>query len=111
MDLLKLDTLTEKTDWDNGDWGGFQEPPESPAHTSLAACRKACHDHHECLSYTYNSSRQCIFVRSMRLGSQKINPPESQLSAGWDVENIKKWRMSHQCPKALWVQPSLKRIF
>ncbi|RHZ56605.1 uncharacterized protein CDV56_107576 [Aspergillus thermomutatus] len=111
MDFLKLGTFAEKVDWDNGDWGGFQERPESPAHSSFSACRTACHDHPQCLSYTYDSSGHCIFVRAIRLGSEKVNPPESRLSAGWDAEKIKDWQARHRCEKPMWVKPSLKRIF
>ncbi|KAK1148815.1 hypothetical protein N8T08_008700 [Aspergillus melleus] len=108
---LKLGVLEQKSEWDNGDWGGFQEPPESPAHRSFDDCREACHEHAECLSYTYDFAGHCVFVRTMRLGSRKPHTPEVKLSAGWDVQKIKNWRANHRCEKPLWMKPSTTRIF
>ncbi|KAB8077294.1 hypothetical protein BDV29DRAFT_62020 [Aspergillus leporis] len=111
FDYLRLGTYESKSDWDNGDWGGFQEPAESPAHASLEACRTACHGHAECLSYTYDYAGHCIFVRTIRLGHKQPATAEVRLSAGWDVEKIRNWRASHQCDNPKWVKPSLTRIF
>lgn len=106
-----MGTFESKANWDNGDWGGFREPDESPAHVSMEACRTACHEHTECLSYTYDHSGHCIFVRTMRLGHTKPPTQEARLSAGWDVEKMQNWRASHRCEKPMWVKPSITRIF
>ncbi|KAB8235013.1 glycosyltransferase family 31 protein [Aspergillus alliaceus] len=99
-----------KVNWDNGDWGGWQEPAPSPAHRSLEACREACHNHPECFSYTYHDSgHHCVFVPSVRLGAQK--PATLRLSAGWDLDKIKQWRDTHQCRRPQWMKPSTDRIF
>ncbi|OJJ37566.1 hypothetical protein ASPWEDRAFT_39284 [Aspergillus wentii DTO 134E9] len=112
IDYHKIGTFEQKTDWDNGDWGGWQEPLESPGHASMAACKAACHDHPECLEYTYDSSGHCVFVRTVRLGGPKTDLPDgNRLSAGWDLEKIANWRNGRQCEKPLWVKPSITRIF
>ncbi|KAF9889336.1 hypothetical protein FE257_007446 [Aspergillus nanangensis] len=111
FEYLQLGTFERKPEWDNGDWGGFQEPGDSTAHTSFEACRTSCHAHSECLSYTYDHSGHCVFVRTMRLGANKPFSAEVQLSAGWDTEKIQHWRARHQCGKAEWMKPSLTRIF
>ncbi|KAE8168551.1 hypothetical protein BDV40DRAFT_251074 [Aspergillus tamarii] len=111
FEYTRMGTFESKADWDNGDWGGFREPDESPAHVSMEACRTACHEHTECLSYTYDHSGHCIFVRTMRLGHTKPPTQEVRLSAGWDVEKMQNWRASHRCEKPMWVKPSITRIF
>ncbi|RHZ52634.1 glycosyltransferase family 31 protein [Aspergillus thermomutatus] len=112
FEYTKLGTVEYKTDWDNGDWGGWQEPSHSPAHSSLEACTKACHEHPECFSYTYDHSGHCIFVPSIRLGAHKpATEDTSRLSAGWDLEKIKQWRDAHKCRRPQWVKPSTDRIF
>ena len=112
LEYLKLGTVDYMPDWDNGDWGGWQEPPESPAHGSFDACETGCHDHPECLSFTYDSSGHCVFVRTMRLGAKKtLGDSTVRLSSGWDLDKIQRWRASHRCEKAQWVKPSTKRIF
>jgi hypothetical protein len=111
FEYTKLGTLDYKTDWDNGDWGGWQEPPESPAHSSVEACAKACHEHPQCFSYTYVHSGHCVFVPSMRLGAQKPATKDTTLSAGWDLEKIKQFRDTHKCQRPQWVKPSTERIF
>ncbi|KAJ5914654.1 hypothetical protein N7504_003537 [Penicillium tannophilum] len=109
-DYLQLGKLPDKVDWDNGDFGGHVEPPESPAHASLSACRQACEESDACLSFTWNSSGQCVFVRSIRLGAGKKVPP-NELTAGWDNSGIQRWRESNICEAPMWMKPSLKRIF
>lgn len=111
FEYLELGTFERKPEWDNGDWGGFQEPADSPAHRSFEDCRSACHDHAECLSYTYDHAGHCVFVRTMRLGSNKPFTPEVHLSAGWDVDKINQWRATHPCEQPQWMKPSLRRIF
>ncbi|KAE8347585.1 hypothetical protein BDV24DRAFT_121044 [Aspergillus arachidicola] len=111
FEYTRMGIFESKPDWDNGDWGGFREPDESPAHISMEACRTACHEHAECLSYTYDHSGHCIFVRTMRLGHSKPPTKEVRLSAGWDVAKMRNWRASHQCEKPMWVKPSITRIF
>ncbi|KAE8349587.1 hypothetical protein BDV28DRAFT_140920 [Aspergillus coremiiformis] len=111
FEFQKLGTFDTKAEWDNGDWGGFREPDDSPAHTSMDACRIACHKHTECLSYTYDDIGNCIFVPTIRLGHSTPATKEVRLSAGWDVEKIQDWRASHQCERPMWVKPSLTRIF
>jgi hypothetical protein len=106
-----MGTFDHRSDWDNADWGGWQESPESPAHTSFEACGKACHDNADCLSYTYSSSGHCFFIRSMRLGDKRPVNPEDRQTAGWDLEKMQKWRESHRCESVQWVKPSLTRIF
>jgi hypothetical protein len=111
MDFLELGTFAEKEDWDNGDWGGFQEPLGSPAHASFDACRNACHAHPQCFSYTYNSSGHCVFVRAIRFGSRKLTSSGPRFFAGWDVEKITEWKAKRHCNKPMWMKPSLQRIF
>ncbi|KAJ5815751.1 hypothetical protein N7474_007528 [Penicillium riverlandense] len=111
FEYTRMGELADKEDWDNGEWGGFQDPLESPAHRSFEACRSACHDHDHCLSFTYDSTGHCVFVPTMRLGLKKLVSPEIRLSAGWDNEKINSWTASHQCPRPHWVKPSIKRIF
>ncbi|GFF66341.1 hypothetical protein IFM47457_07193 [Aspergillus lentulus] len=111
FEYTKLGTLDYKTDWDNGDWGGWQEPPESPGHKSVEACAEACHEHPRCFSYTYVHSGRCVFVPSMRLGAQKPATKDTTLSAGWDLEKIKQFRDTHKCQRPQWVKPSTERIF
>ncbi|KAE8393774.1 hypothetical protein BDV23DRAFT_148641 [Aspergillus alliaceus] len=111
FEYARLGTFESKADWDNGDWGGFREPDDSPAHASMDACRAACHDHPQCLSYTYDHSGHCIFVPTIRLGHNTPATKEVRLSAGWDVEKIRNWHASHKCEKPLWMKPSLTRIF
>ncbi|RAH66352.1 family 31 glycosyltransferase [Aspergillus aculeatinus CBS 121060] len=112
LEYLKLGTFDERLDWDNGDWGGWQEPPESPGHASFDACRAACHDHPDCLSFTYDSTGHCVFVRTVRLGAKKLlGDANTRLSSGWDLEKIQHWRNTHQCERPLWVKPSTTRKF
>ncbi|KAA8651110.1 glycosyltransferase family 31 protein [Aspergillus tanneri] len=111
FEYLKLGTMERQNDWDNGDWGGFQEPPESAAHKSVENCREACHKHTACRSYTYDHAGHCVFVPTMRLGTAKPATADVQLSAGWDLEKLKNWRATHPCEKPLWVKPSTTRIF
>lgn len=110
IDYLKLGYLSDKPEWDNGDFSGFIEPPESAAHGSLESCRKACHENADCFSFTYDSKKTCVFVRTMRLGSSK-KIADGKLTAGWDNEKILAYRKSHQCEIPLWVKPSISRIF
>ncbi|KAJ6095450.1 hypothetical protein N7486_006196 [Penicillium sp. IBT 16267x] len=109
-DYLQLGTLPDQEDWDNGDFGGHIEPPESAANGSLDACRQACQDSDSCLSFTWDSSGQCVFVRTIRLGAGKTIPP-NKLTAGWDNSGIQRWRESNTCEAPMWVKPSIKRIF
>ena len=112
LDYFKLGSFEHLPDWDNADWGGWQEPPESPAHTSLEACGTVCHDHPECFSYTYHSSGNCFFTRTMRLGTKKTSvDSEVRMTAGWDLAKMQSWRVNHQCEKPQWVKPSITRIF
>ncbi|RHZ49306.1 hypothetical protein CDV55_100560 [Aspergillus turcosus] len=111
FEYTTLGTVDYKMDWDNGDWGGWQETPESPAHRSIEACAIACHEHPQCFSYTYDHSGHCIFVPSIRLGAQKPATDTLRLSAGWDLEKIKQWRDAHKCQRPQWVKPSTDRIF
>ena len=113
-EYTKLGTFDHRTDWDNGDWGGWQEPPESPGHTSFEACGTACHDHPDCKAYTYDTSGHCIFVRTMRLGSsKKLLGTTARLLAGWDVEKMKHLQeeLNADCKRPRWVKPSITRIF
>ncbi|KAJ5247669.1 hypothetical protein N7468_002652 [Penicillium chermesinum] len=110
IDYLQLGHLEDRNEWDNGDFSGFIEPAQSPAHESLAACRKACHEHKECFSFTYDSKKTCVFVRTIRLGQAK-KLGDGSLTAGWDNEKILAWRESHHCEAPLWVKPSISRIF
>ena len=112
FDYLKMGSFEHLRDFDNADWGGWSEPPESPAHTSFEACSTTCHDHPECLSYTYNSSGHCFFIRTVRLGSKKTSvDSEERMTAGWDLEKIQSWRVNNQCEKPRWMKPSITRIF
>ncbi|KAJ6018971.1 hypothetical protein N7499_009851 [Penicillium canescens] len=107
----QLGDIPEKKGWDNGDWGGFIEPPDTlPQHQSLDACRQACHDKDWCMAFTYDNKGACVFQHSMRLGSSKADLVD-QFTAGWDNEKIKKWRSSNQCESPQWMKPSLTRIF
>ncbi|OJJ36383.1 hypothetical protein ASPWEDRAFT_37949 [Aspergillus wentii DTO 134E9] len=111
LDYLQLGTFSQRTEWDNGDWGGWQEP-DSPGHASMEACKAACHDHPTCLQYTYDSSGHCVFVGTVRLGgAKKALPDGSRLSSGWDVQKIAAWRKARECEKPLWMKPSITRIF
>ncbi|KAJ6106577.1 hypothetical protein N7512_010094 [Penicillium capsulatum] len=107
---LKLGTLPEKSEWDNGDWGAHEAPPDSPVHTSLEACRTGCHESDSCMSYTFDIVKRCIFVPSMRLGGPK-KVPGTKLIAGWDNAKFQAWQASHQCENPMWVKPSITRIF
>ncbi|KAJ5579657.1 uncharacterized protein N7459_005642 [Penicillium hispanicum] len=109
MEYLGLGQLDVLPRWDNADWGGYINPPESPAHQSLAACRQACHESDTCLSFTYDSGGSCAFGRGIRLGGAKTDP--NTLSAGWDNEKIMAWKSAHRCEKPIWVKPSVTRIF
>lgn len=111
FEYTRLSTLDYKTDWDNGDWGGWQEPAQSPGHRSVEACATACHEHPHCFSYTYVHSGHCVFVPSMRLGAQKPATEDMTLSAGWDMEKIRQFQNSHKCQRPQWVKPSTERIF
>jgi hypothetical protein len=107
----QIGDLQEKNGWDNGDWGGVIEVPDTlPQHKSLEACRQACHEKDWCMAFTYDNKGTCVFQRTMRLGSSK---PEfiDQFTAGWDNEKIKRWRASNKCDGPQWVKPSLTRIF
>jgi hypothetical protein len=111
FEFTKLGAIDYKTEWDNGDWGGWQEPSNSPAHRSVEACAAACHEHPQCFSYTYAHSGHCVFVPSMRLGAQKPATEDTSLTAGWDLEKIKQFRDAHKCQRPQWVKPSTDRIF
>ncbi|GIC92959.1 glycosyltransferase family 31 protein [Aspergillus udagawae] len=111
FEFTKLGAIDYKTEWDNGDWGGWQEPSDSPAHRSVEACAAACHEHPQCFSYTYAHSGHCVFVPSMRLGAQKPATEDTSLTAGWDLEKIKQFRDAHKCQRPQWVKPSTDRIF
>lgn len=108
-----LGTFDKRTNWENADWGGWSEPPESPAHTSFKACGTTCHDHPDCLSYTYtyDLSGHCFFISTMRLGDERTLGFGEQKAAGWDLEKMHEWLANHQCERAQWVKPSLSRIF
>ncbi|KAJ5287909.1 hypothetical protein N7478_003595 [Penicillium angulare] len=108
-DYLQLGDLTEKEDWDNGDWGGIEQH-DTPAQESLDACRQACHDDDSCLSYTWVSEGKCIFMHTIRLGGKKIIS-SNKLTAGWNNAGILKWRASHRCEAPKWMKPSITRIF
>ncbi|PLN84769.1 hypothetical protein BDW42DRAFT_162124 [Aspergillus taichungensis] len=113
-EYTKLGTFDHRTDWDNGDWGGWQEPPEAPGHASFEACGTACHDHPDCKGYTYDTSGHCIFIRTMRLGSsKKLLGTTARLSAGWDVGKMKQLQeeLNADCKRPRWVKPSITRIF
>jgi hypothetical protein len=118
--------MTERSDWQNSDWGGFEEGPESPVHESMDACAQGCHDHAECFQWTYwselsvwewksPSKTKCTFVRSIRLGSHKDREQTyitaSTWTSGWDTEKITKWANETVCAEPEWVEPSLERIY
>ena len=109
-DLFEYIGSDHRSDWDNTEPGGWQEPQESPAHTSFKACHMACHEHPKCLSYTYGSLGHCVFTETMRLGGKKLSSDE-QFSAGWDMEKFENWRGAHYCENPQWVKPSITRIY
>lgn len=112
FDHLNLGTITERSDWDNGNFHGFFEDPSSPAHSSFDACAEACRNHPECFQFTYDYSGVCVFVRSIRLGLKHVDPAKKvHLSSGWDVEQINDWARNHVCEAPMWMKPSLTRIF
>ncbi|KAJ5655067.1 hypothetical protein N7490_002070 [Penicillium lividum] len=110
LDYTQLGALSDRVDWDNGDFGGQVQPPEYEANGSLETCRQACHDNDSCLSFTWDSSGKCVFVRTIRLGAGKMIPPNN-FTAGWDNSGIQKWRESNTCEAPMWVKPSILRIF
>ncbi|OQD85637.1 hypothetical protein PENANT_c009G00540 [Penicillium antarcticum] len=92
IDYHQIGDLSEKKGWDNGDWGGTIEAPDTlPQHQSLEACRQACHEKDWCMAFTHDNKGTCVFQRTMRLGSSKPDLID-QFTAGWDNEKIKKWR-------------------
>ncbi|KAJ5653035.1 hypothetical protein N7490_000038 [Penicillium lividum] len=110
LDYTQLGALSDRVDWDNGDFGGQVQPPEYEANGSLETRRQACHDNYSCLSFTWDSSGKCVFVRTIRLGAGKMIPPNN-FTAGWDNSGIQKWRESNKCEAPMWVKPSILRIF
>lgn len=126
FDYLELSHVGERIDWQNSDWNGFEEPPESPVHRSKDACAGGCHSHNECFQWTYwaessfwewmsPSKTKCTFVRSIRLGSRKDHErtwiTRSVWTSGWDLEKITNWASEKTCAEPEWVEPSLERIF
>ncbi|CRG83362.1 Chondroitin sulfate glucuronyltransferase [Talaromyces islandicus] len=125
LDYLHIaDTTGTRQHWQNADWNGFDEEPDSPVHKSLEACAAGCHTHGECFQWTYHSKeswgrepseKKCSFVRSIRLGSPK--EPEttpktrSTWTSGWDIASVKKWVNEMECADPEWVQPSVQRIY
>lgn len=98
-------------DWDNmskdrilkGRQGGDGEEDEDPeyeyeeeqvAHTSYAACRKACEVNGGCMGYSY-SPGECGLSWTIRLGVQAKKA--ELMRSGWMIDRIeekrKKWNM------------------
>lgn len=128
LTYLNMSEQTTRADWDNADFDGYPAEPDS-GHASIEACAVGCEAHGLCFQWTYHL-RRCTFVRSFRLGvAKKASGPvhengteiaeemgkwtteEKTFRAGWQTEKIKKWVDERPCEKALWVTPSITRIF
>ncbi|KAH8690280.1 hypothetical protein BGW36DRAFT_433230 [Talaromyces proteolyticus] len=125
VDYLSLANITEERQhWQNSDWAGFEEGPESPVNIDTSACAEGCHTHSECFQWTFfskiswgkePSERKCTFVRSIRLGSPK--DPEVTLTSrsvwtgGWDLVKVKGWVNGVECADPEWVEPSIEKIY
>ncbi|KAJ5827079.1 hypothetical protein N7447_003842 [Penicillium robsamsonii] len=111
-DYLRLGHLPERQGWDNGDWGGIIEQPQTlPQHESLEACRQGCHDRDWCMSYTYDNAGTCVFVKTLRLGGASKPDIADRFTAGWDNDKIQTWQANNKCKKPMWMKPSTTRIF
>lgn len=121
--------------WDNGDWDGFDAPPEAKV-DSFEACGNYCKEHDNCVQYAWQGrdKQKCIAMRSIRYGrsrsSEKIIPPEKKdengtvipppddeperwidFKAGWITERVDQFIQSRNCSAVHWVGPSITRIF
>ncbi|EEP78539.1 predicted protein [Uncinocarpus reesii 1704] len=111
VDFLGILNVAFREDWKNTNAATF----EKQFLDSFESCRAACHDHPECLQFSYHH-RRCHLVREIDLG----NPAEpegdgdsqhNRWLAGWDVEKIKRFQEAHPCGQVDWPAPSLDRIF
>ncbi|KAL4779813.1 peptidase S8/S53 domain-containing protein [Aspergillus varians] len=114
VDFFDFASVPIRNDWNNADIDAFDAPTRE-AHSSFAACKEACHNHHDCFQFTYYR-KKCRMVRVIRLGVP-AQPDESDDSkderavAGWDVNKIEKFKKTYNCEKVDWPEPSTERIY
>ncbi|KAL4879618.1 peptidase S8/S53 domain-containing protein [Aspergillus karnatakaensis] len=112
VDFFDFDSKPVRENWNNADLDSF-DAPSREAHSSLDACKEACHDHDDCLQYTYRP-KKCRLVRVIRLGVAAEPPqdsPDERSVAGWDVDKIREFKKDHGCETIDWPEPSTERIF
>jgi hypothetical protein len=122
-------------DWDNGEWDSWAAPRELKIQT-YDACAKYCHDHDQCLGWTWRGQddAKCTLSKAIRYGDPRspeiwpwpeekddkgnpIPPPTGRkdrwvdFKTGWIPERIDEWRMNKNCSTVQWVGPSIKRVF
>ncbi|KAL2835057.1 peptidase S8/S53 domain-containing protein [Aspergillus cavernicola] len=114
VDFFDFASVPIRENWNNADVDAFDAPQEG-AHDSFDFCKIACHQHADCLQYTYHQ-KKCHLVRVIRLGNpaRPDGPDTSEdgrWMAGWDVEKIQEFKNSHACENVDWPEPSTERIF
>ena len=74
---------------DEEDHTDYRNDEEKVAHTSFAACRRACDADDGCLAYSYMPG-ECRLGNVMRLGTQAKS--EKRMRSGWMTERIDRLR-------------------
>lgn len=102
-------------DWDNGNWDGWDAPPEAGI-DSFEACGAYCQAHGDCVQYSWRGGQEkkCIAMRSIRYGEKAQHSdedPTQAIKAGWIEERVNQFRADRQCEVVQWVKPSITRIF
>jgi hypothetical protein len=114
-DLLTSDSMpARRNDWDAAFAAGFQVPDEAPAHTSLDACESACHEHNDCVQWTWHGAH-CYFARELYLGRAKGPDGEHaeedrRYVSGWDQAAVELFGRE-KCTEPHWVKPSIGRKY
>ncbi|KAL2865846.1 glycosyltransferase family 31 protein [Aspergillus lucknowensis] len=114
VDFFDFANTPVREDWNNADHDAF-DPPKAEDNDSFESCKAACHEHSECLQFTYHQ-KKCRLVRTISLGhfaepDVDDHSQDRRWLAGWDVESIQEFKKAHDCEKVDWPEPSTERIF
>jgi tripeptidyl-peptidase-1 len=112
VDFFDFAANPVRENWNNADLDGFDAPTRE-AHNSFDSCKEACHDHADCLQYTYRQ-KKCRLVRVIRLGVPaefSHDSKDERSLAGWDVDKIREFKKTYDCKTVDWPKPSTERIY
>jgi len=79
---------------DQEDHTDYRNDEEKVAHTSFAACRRACDADGDCLTYSYMPG-ECRLGHVIRLGTQA--KAEKRIRSGWMTERIDQLKRGWEC--------------